>query len=219
MIDILKKKMSLTDLLKAHADQSAAKFPEDIKAIMRNAVKDLENSKLTTNALKTGDVFPSFSLPNAKGDIIKASNLFNKGSLVVTFYRGGWCPYCNIELKALQDALPQIKEKGAQLIAISPESPDNSLTTKEKNALDFEVLTDKDNGFARDLGLVYKLPDDLVALYNKFGINLENSQGNTNAELPIAATYVLDSNRRIKYHFIQEDYKLRADPLQILKAL
>ncbi|WP_299383124.1 peroxiredoxin-like family protein [uncultured Lacinutrix sp.] len=211
--------MSLTQLLKEHAEESAAKYPEEVKAIMQNAIDDLEVSSLTTNALKTGDIFPSFNLPNAKGEVISSLSLLDKGPLVIAFYRGGWCPYCNIELKALQNALPQIKEKGAQLIAISPESPDNSLTTKEKNELSFEVLTDKDNSFARDLSLVYKLPDSLIALYNKFGLSLDESQGNSNSELPIAATYVIDTNGKIMYHFLKEDYKLRADPLAILEVL
>ncbi|WP_299883609.1 peroxiredoxin-like family protein [uncultured Lacinutrix sp.] len=211
--------MSLTQLLKEHADESAAKFPEEIKVIMRKAIDELEASKLVNKALKTGDIFPSFNLPNASGNIINSLELLDKGPLVITFYRGGWCPYCNIELKALQNVLPQIQEKGAELIAISPESPDNSLSTKEKNELSFEVLTDKDNSFARDLSLVYKLPKDLVSLYRKFGINLDNSQNNTNSELPIAATYVIDSNGKIKYHFLKEDYKLRADPKEILEAL
>ena len=211
--------MSLTQLLKEHAEESAAKYPEEVKAIMQNAIDDLEVSSLTTNALKTGDIFPSFNLPNAKGEVISSLSLLDKGPLVIAFYRGGWCPYCNIELKALQNALPQIKEKGAQLIAISPESPDNSLSTKEKNELNFEVLTDKDNSFARDLSLVYKLPDSLIALYNKFGLSLDESQGNSNSELPIAATYVIDTNGKIMYHFLKEDYKLRADPSAILEVL
>lgn len=211
--------MSLTQLLKEHAEESATKYPEEVKAIMQNAIEDLEVSSLTTNALKTGDIFPSFNLPNAKGEVINSLRLLDKGPLVISFYRGGWCPYCNIELKALQNALPQIKAKGAQLIAISPERPDNSLTTKEKNELSFEVLTDKDNSFARDLSLVYKLPDSLVALYNKFGLSLDESQGNSNSELPIAATYVIDTNGKIIYHFLKEDYKLRADPSAILEVL
>ena len=211
--------MSLTQLLKEHADESAAKFPQDIKAIMQSATDELENSNLTSKALKTGATFPYFILPNVKGTNIDSSTLLKNGPLVIAFYRGGWCPYCNLELKALQEALPQIQEKGAQLIAITPESPDNSLSTKEKNELSFEILTDKDNNFARGLNLVFKLPANLIALYGKFGINLDHSQNNTNSELPIAATYVIDTNGEIKYHFIQEDYKLRADPKDIIKAL
>ncbi|MCD2258298.1 peroxiredoxin-like family protein [Psychroserpens luteolus] len=212
--------MSLTEILKAHADQSAAKYPEVVKLIMSGAIDELSASELTTKALKTGDAFPVFNLPNAKGVEVSSKTLLEQGPLIVAFYRGGWCPYCNIELRALQDALPEFKNRGAQLVAISPEVPDNSLTTVEKNNLEFEVLTDKDNGFARSLNLAYQLPEDLVALYaNRFKIDLNKSQQNDNNELPISATYVIDPSGKITYHFIEEDYKLRADPKAILEAL
>jgi len=212
--------MSLTQLLKAHADQSAAKYPESIKQIMRNAINELSESQLSTKALKTGDLFPEFNLPNAKGEPISSETLLKSGPLIVAFYRGGWCPYCNIELRALQDELSNFKSKGAQLVAISPESPDNSLSTKEKNNLEFEVLTDKDNRFAKSINLAYKLPESLVELYTeKFKIDLNNSQNNTNNELPISGTYVIDTSGRIIYYFLEEDYKLRADPKAILGVL
>ncbi|OUS01587.1 alkyl hydroperoxide reductase [Flavobacteriales bacterium 33_180_T64] len=212
--------MLLTESLKAHADQSAAKYPEGVKQIMRNAIDELTTSKLTNKALKTGDHFPLFTLHNAKGDEVSSKIQLEHGPLIIAFYRGGWCPYCNIELKALQNALPAFKEKGAQLVAISPESPDNSLSTIEKNNLEFEVLTDKDNNFAKSIGLVYKLPKDLVSLYaERFKIDLNQSQNNINNELPISATYVVDKTGRITYHFLDEDYKLRADPRAILETL
>ena len=211
--------MSLTQLLKAHADESAAKFPDAIKVIMKNAIEDLTASKLTSKALKTGDHFPDFKLPNAQGEEVSSETLLKQGPLIISFYRGGWCPYCNIELKALQAALPEFKEKNAQLIAISPERPDNSLSTKEKNNLNFEVLTDKDNSFSRSINLVYQLPGELVSLYNKFGIDLKESQNNENNELPISATYVVNKEGVVTYDFVKEDYKLRADPKAILEAL
>lgn len=211
--------MSLTNLLKDHAEQSAAKYPEAIKVIMKNGIDELKGSNLVSKALRKGDRFPNFVLPNAEGKEIDSKVLLEKGSLIISFYRGGWCPYCNIELKALQKALPEFKSKNAQLIAISPESPDNSLTSKEKNNIDFEVLTDTDNNFSRSINLVYKLPDELVSLYKKFGIDLEESQNNKNNELPISATYVVNENGIIIYDFIQEDYKLRADPKAIIDAL
>ena len=212
--------MSLTEILKAHADQSAVKYPEAVKLIMRDAIDQLSASELKTKALKTGDAFPEFNLPNANGDEVSSSRLLEQGPLVVAFYRGGWCPYCNIELRALQDALPEIKSRGAQLVAISPESPDNSLSTTEKNNLEFEVLSDTNNAFAKSLNLAYELPADLVALYaNRFKIDLNKSQDNDNNELPISATYVIDTQGKIIYHFIEEDYKLRADPQAILNAL
>ena len=211
--------MSLTEQLKAYADQSAQKIPAEAQVIMKKAIDDLSDSDILKNAHKTGDILPDISLPNAKGDTIHLKEELKKGTLVIVFYRGGWCPYCNIELKALQAALPKIKMKGAQLIAITPETPDNSLSTQEKNELSFEVLTDNNNAVARSLGLVYQLPDELNDLYLQFGINLENSQGNSKHELPIAATYVVNQNGEITYHFLQEDYKLRADPEKILEAL
>ena len=211
--------MTLTESLKNYANQSAAKLPEASKKIMQNAIDELTASELTNKALRTGDVFPSFTLPNVNGNTISSEALLEEGPLVVAFYRGGWCPYCNIELKALQQILPQLHKKGAQLVAISPESPDNSLSTIEKNNLEFEVLTDKDNVFAKSIDLVYQLPTDLVALYKTFGIDLVKSQGNTNSELPISGTYVIASSGKIIYHFIEEDYKLRADTEAILEVL
>ena len=211
--------MSLTQLLKEHADESAAKFPNAIKQIMRNAIDELSESQLISKALKTGDQFPSFILPNAKGVEVDSQTVLDYGPLVIAFYRGGWCPYCNIELKALQSALPEFKAKGAQLLAISPESPDNSLSTVEKNNLEFEVLTDNNNQFAKSINLVYQLPQELVSLYKKFGIDLEDSQDNSSNELPISATYVIDTSGKIIYDFIEEDYKLRADPNEILNVL
>ena len=211
--------MSLTQLLKEHADQSAAKYPDAIKQIMRNAIDELSESQLRSKALKTGDQFPSFTLPNAKGVEVDSKTILEHGPLVIAFYRGGWCPYCNIELKALQSALPEFKTKGAQLLAISPESPDNSLSTVEKNSLEFEVLTDNNNQFAKSINLVYQLPQELVSLYKKFGIDLEDSQNNSSNELPISATYVIDTSGKIIYDFIEEDYKLRADPNEILSIL
>ena len=211
--------MSLTQLLKEHADQSAAKYPDAIKQIMRNAIDELSESQLKSKALKTGDQFPSFTLPNAKGVEVDSKTILEQGPLVIAFYRGGWCPYCNIELKALQRALPEFKTKGAQLLAISPESPDNSLSTVEKNSLEFEVLTDNNNQFSKSINLVYQLPQELVSLYKKFGINLEDSQDNSSNELPISATYVIDTSGKIIYDFIEEDYKLRADPNEILSVL
>ena len=211
--------MSLTQLLKEHADESSDKFPDAIKVIMKNAIDELKASKVTSKALKTGDNFPNFKLPNVEGKEIDSKVLLQEGSLIISFYRGGWCPYCNIELKALQKILPEFKSRKAQLIAISPEIPNNSLTTREKNNLDFEVLTDKNNNFSRTINLVYQLPEELVSLYKKFGINLEESQNNKNNELPISATYVINKNGIIIYHFIEEDYKLRADPKAIIEAL
>ncbi|WP_298325300.1 peroxiredoxin-like family protein [uncultured Dokdonia sp.] len=211
--------MKLTASLKELADNSIKRHPGAAQDIMRKAIEDLEATDILKHAVKTGDKFPDFTLPNAQGKTITLSELLQKGKVVITFYRGGWCPYCNLELKAFQEVLPQIKKKGATLIAITPETPDNSLSTKEKNELDFEVLTSENNELARSLNLVFKLPEALAELYGKFGIDLLESQGNDANELPIAATYIIDQNGEVSYHFLSEDYKLRADPEVIIAAL
>ena len=118
-----------------------------------------------------------------------------------------------------ENALPEIEAKGAKLIAISPETPDNSLSTAEKNELSFEVLSDTNNKTAKDLGLVFQLPETLQNLYKKFGIDLDTNQNNTNQELPIAATYIIEQDGTISYDYLKEDYKLRADPSEVLTAL
>ena len=158
-------------------------------------------------------------MPNATGKTVNLSEVLKDNRVVLTFYRGGWCPYCNLELKAFQNALPKIEAKGAKLIAISPETPDNSLSTAEKNELSFEVLSDTNNKTAKDLGLVFQLPETLQNLYKKFGIDLDINQNNTNQELPIAATYIIEQDGTISYDYLQEDYKLRADPSEVLTAL
>ncbi|KIX22464.1 alkyl hydroperoxide reductase [Flavobacterium sp. 316] len=211
--------MNLTDELKKYADQSAAKIPAEVLAIMKNAIQELESSNLVNQALKTGDKIPTIELPNATSKIISIQEQIKKGKVIIAFYRGGWCPYCNLELKALQEILPQIKEKGASLIAITPETPDNSLNTIEKNNLEFEVLTDKDNKTASKFNLTYKLPKELLDIYLNFGINLEKSNNNQLGELPIAATYVVDTKGTIIFDYIKEDYKLRASTEAIIASL
>jgi len=211
--------MKLTAQLQALAEGSAKRHPGPAQDIMRGAIEALEATTILDNAFKTGDKLPQIKLPDAIGNTVNLHEILKTDKLVLAFYRGGWCPYCNIELKALQEALPEIEAKGAKLIAISPEVPDNSLSTSEKNGLAFTVLSDTNNKLARAMNLVYKLPEELVNLYKSFKIDLVHSQQNEANELPIAATYVIAQDGTITYHFLAEDYKLRADPEAILKAL
>tara|TARA_R110001632_G_scaffold67875_3_gene159445 strand:+ start:4700 stop:5338 length:639 start_codon:yes stop_codon:yes gene_type:complete len=212
--------MTLTEQLKELADNSVKRHPGEAQVIMKNAIDELKNSTIIEGAFKTGDTIPKIELPNATGSVKNINDILSEGKkVIIAFYRGGWCPYCNIELRALQQVLPDIEAKGAKLIAISPETPDNSLSTSEKNGLDFEVLSDENNEIAKSMNLVFQLPQYLQDLYKKFGINLDSNQGNIDQELPIAATYVIDTDGIILYHFLEEDYKLRADPKDILAVL
>lgn len=211
--------MSLTAQLKEKAALSANKIPETIQKIMNNGIDNLRDSQLTARALKTGDKIPEISLPNAANKTISVQELLLNKKVVLSFYRGGWCPYCNLELKALQQYQDKFEELGATLVAISPETPDNSLSTSEKNNLSFEVLSDIDNNIANAFNLVFTLPKDLTEVYKGFGIDLVKSNGNKDQQLPIAATYVIDQDGTIIYDFIKEDYKERADPEDIYNTL
>ena len=211
--------MSLTTQLKERADQSAQKYPETTHAIMNNGIQILRDANLVDSALKTGDKIPEITLPNAANKNVSVQEVLLNKKVVLSFYRGGWCPYCNLELQALQQSLSEFEKYGATLVAISPETPDNSLTTSEKNNLSFEVLSDTDNEIAKKFNLAFTLPEDLIDVYNGFGIDLVKSNGNTNQQLPISATYVIDQDGSIIYDFIKEDYKERADPEEIINFL
>nr|WP_320058288.1 peroxiredoxin-like family protein [uncultured Bacteroides sp.] len=169
-------------------------------------------------ALKVGDKAPMFELTNSVSKKVSLEKLLKKGPVVLVWYRGGWCPYCNLALNKLQEALPDMKKLKTQLVAITPEVPDSSFTTKERNNLKFEVLSDINNQVGRKYGLVYKLSPDVEKMYeSKFGLSQYN--GNKNAELPMPATYVIDKEGIIRYAFVDADYKKRADPSEVIKAL
>ncbi|WP_430408493.1 peroxiredoxin-like family protein [Kordia sp.] len=211
--------MNLTTQLKEFAAASVKRHPGVAQDTMKQAIDSLVASEMIEKAFKTGDQLPDITLGNALGNEVRINEILKEHKVIIAFYRGNWCPYCNIQLRALQQAVPLFEAKGAKLVIIGPETPDNSLTTKQKNELTFEVVSDIDMIVARSMNLVYKLPTALQELYKKFGIDLATNQGNGNQELPIAATYVVEQDGTISYHFLEEDYKLRADPQDILNAL
>ena len=210
---------TLSEALQAHAKASAERIPQDAQDVMNAANRELAESKILEDVLKEGSQAPDFELRNALGEHVKLSELLQDGPVVLSFYRGGWCPYCNIELNALQKIQPELQELQSKLVAVSPQTPDNSLTTQEKNELTFEVLSDAGNSVARNYGLVFKFNDDLRELYDKFGLDIPKSNGNDEWELPLPATYVIDRDRTVKYAFVNTDYKKRGEPSEILDAL
>ena len=210
--------MSLSEVLLAKKNATAQNLAPEKYAIMQASTEALIKESLSTKALQKGSKLPSFDLLNAKENKVNLES-FKSKFLVVSFYRGGWCPYCNVELKALQNILPELKELDADLIAISPETPDNSLTTSEKNELSFAVLSDVGNTYAKSLGLVFQMPEDLRALYHSFNLNVDAHNGNKDYELPMPATYVVNEQREVIYSFISEDYTERLEPSTILEVL
>ncbi|EWH12979.1 alkyl hydroperoxide reductase [Cellulophaga geojensis KL-A] len=170
------------------------------------------------NAVNVGDKVINFTLKNALGECTNLQSVLDNGPVILTWYRGGWCPYCNITLQYLQNSLPEFKKYGANLLALTPELPDKSLSTSEKYDLQFEVLSDVGNKIAKQYGLVYKLTDALSEIYqNKLG--LKNYNGDDSSELPITATYVIDAKGIVQYAFLDADYRKRAEISEIIDVL
>lgn len=211
--------MNLKHEINQLKEKASKRSNTEIKAIMTDATENLKKQEIEKNALQFGDKIPEFTLSNATGENISIYNLLAQGPLILNFYRGAWCPYCNLELNAYQAILPQIKEMGGNLVAISPELPDHSLSLSEKLSLDFEILSDLNNDVARQFGLVFKLDEKLVPLYKKMGIDLSLSQGNENEELPVPATYVVDKEGIIVLAHVESDYTQRLEPEDALKAI
>ena len=168
---------------------------------------------------KVGDIAPDFELPDALGRNVRSQDLRANGPLVINFYRGNWCPYCNLELRTLQRHLPQITTLGASLVAISPQIPDQSLTTAEKNELAFPVLSDVSNVVARRFGLVFALAEHLRPIYTELGIDLPKFNGTNTFELPVPGTFIIDRNAVIQAVHVDADYKKRMEPAHILEVL
>lgn len=209
---------TLQESLKETHAQITANMPEKA-AIFDSTTDELVDSGIANSALKVGQKAPEFSLPNQVGESVVLSELLKEGPVVISFYRGSWCPYCNLELRALQHLVPKFNELGANLLAISPQMPDESMSTSEKNELTFSVLSDMGNKVARDFGLVFTLTPDLYEMYSSFGNDLETINGDESHELPIPGTFVIATDGTIAAAHANADYKIRMEPQEILETL
>jgi peroxiredoxin len=211
--------MSLKEQLAEYRAGWYQRVPAERQAIMERHIEQLRRT-VAQIMLKVGDRAPAIVLKNAKGTTVDVGTLLERGPVVVTFYRGGWCPYCNLELKAYQEILPQIAAAGASLVAISPEKPDDTLSTAEKNALTFEVLSDVGQKVGRAFGLVYQFTEELKSAYRGFNLDIPAHNGTPDEwALPVSATYVIDCNGLIVYAYTDVDYRDRANPRDVLAVL
>ena len=213
------KTMSLKAELDAFRSEFMAQVPPEIREAMVRADMELAASGIAQRALKAGDRAPDFNLPDARGGYVRLKDLLATGPVVLSFYRGGWCPYCNLELRALQQALPEITRLGAKLVAVSPQTPDESLSTTEKNALSFSVLSDIGSTTAKSFGIAYDLAEELRPIYARSGHALPEKNGDESWVLPIPATYVIDTDGTVALAFVDVDYRNRLEPAEILTAL
>ena len=201
--------MNLATELKAVTESVRQQAPAEVITAMETATAKLAASGLTGKALKRGSRMPDFELLDATGNIVRSIDLHAKGALLISFYRGHWCPYCSLELKALQERLADITAKGVTLVAISPQTPDQSLTTQQKYELKFPVLSDSGNKVARKFGLVYTLDEGLRPIYQAFGIDLQAHNGDSSFELPVPATYLVDRKGTVLEAYVNVDYRER----------
>lgn len=195
------------------------KVPSDVLAVMEGATEKLRNSGLEDKALAVGEQIPDFSLPDQHGVVRNLSYYLAKGPIVLNVYRGGWCPYCNLEMRALNAVLPEFHHRGANLVGLTPETPETAQDTLTANELDITVLSDKGNRISAELGLVFELPDELKPIYENLGIDIPASNGEDSFTLPVPATYIIGKDRVVLYRFINVDYTRRVEPALLVAEL
>ena len=211
--------MSLKAEIQQQREQTLANAPQDVIDVLVDTTESLKQQGIENNALDVGDMAIDFSLPNIQGVDVNLKQALSKGPVVLNIYRGGWCPYCNLELNALQQVLPDIEATGAQLIAVAPQLPDKSIESVEKHKLTFEVLSDVGNKVSRQYGLVFTLPEALRPIYEMFGLDIPGYNGDDSFELPMPATYVIKQDGEIAHAFVDADYTQRMEPAEIVDVL
>lgn len=210
------------DAFKANFESGGPPYhvPAAVHEPMRRATAELIQSGIARDALGVGDLAPVFELPNADGQPILSVDALARGPLVLTFYRGFWCPYCNLELESLEAALPAITERGATLVAISPQTTANSRRAIREKGLSFDILSDFGNQVAAYFGLRFRLPDYLIELYRDgFSNDLTATNGEPSWTLPMPARFIIDTTGVIAYAEVSPDYTKRPDPSELLPIL
>jgi peroxiredoxin len=193
--------------------------PADVQAIHSRTVAALKQELLAATALGVGTEVPSFELPDQNGELISSAALLSKGPFVICFIRGRWCPFCVGQMEAMNPVALQIEAAGAALAAISPQTEKQAFFMHDQHKLRFPLLVDARNSVARRFGLVYRVPEDQQAIYQRTFVNLPFVNGDDSWELPIPATYIIDRDGKIVYASANEDYTERPEPLEILSQL
>jgi len=208
----------LLEEIKQYQSKFLQKAPVEKQRLMAEATAELAASGVA-KGLGVGDTIPNFTLPDVSGELVAIETLLEQGPVILTFYRGGWCPYCNIELRAYEREIDRIRAQRATVVAISPETADFTEQTASKNALSFPVLSDVDLLVSRQFDLVFDFPDYLIEIYKASGLDVAKHNGNEDWQLPKPATFIIDVDGMIRFAEVSSDYTKRVDPEHILQNL
>jgi len=211
--------LSLQEQLEELTSKLRALVPADRLATVDRAIEGLQHSGIASRALKQSEKAPAFELPDGDGRLWRSEDLLRSGPLVIVFYRGRWCAYCNTQLVALQGIHKQIAAVGASLVAISPQTQKHSYMTRDMHKLRFPLLSDAGNKVARQFGLVYRLSPELQAMYESIYTKLPGYNGDQSWELPLPATYVVQPDGITSYARVDADWRKRPEPEEMLKEL
>lgn len=209
--------MTLQDQLDAQRARSIAR--PALRAAYEATFAELRRSRFLDHARRAGAGFPDFLLPDTEGRLVGLADLLARGPLVVTFFRGQWCPYCSLTLAALEAALPDIACAGGRLAALTPETGGRALAMKQQHGLHYDVLVDVDSGVGLQCGLIFRVPEPYRASIASAGIDLPDRHGNGGWLLPVPAAYVVDRGGVIRWDFLEVDFTRRAEPADVVRAL
>jgi peroxiredoxin len=209
----------LRDIYAERKELIAKYVPGETQAIHARVIAELKARNLAGNALPVGAPAPRFELKSQDGKPVRSAELMAKGRLVICFFRGRWCPFCVGQLEAMNLILPQIEQAGASLVAISPQTVQQSFFMRDQHRLSFPLLSDARTEVARQFGLTYRVPDDQQVIFRKVFINLPFANGDDGWELPIPATYILAVDGAVLYSSANEDYTERPEPAAVRAAL
>ncbi|ATZ55458.1 Bcprx2 [Botrytis cinerea B05.10] len=209
--------MSLASQLSSITTQFEANAPTALKNTINKTNTQFQQTFSPSLALQPGRPFPLTTLPNAVGTPISIRTLLLASPLLITFYRGSWCPFCNLALHSLQQHLPLFTAHNIKLVAISPELPDTSLNTVEKHSLEFEVLSDVGNALARELGILFQQPEEMRSVFETFGHDMEKRNGDASLEVPVPATFLVGRDGVVKRRFVDPDWTKRVETSEVLR--
>jgi len=199
---------------------AAERLPAEVLGVFDRSIQDFLDQGIPVDSVKAGYVLDPFTLDDATGTPVNLDQIVESGPAVIVFYRGGWCPYCNLALRTYQKELvPELAAFGARLVAISPQTPDQSLSTAEKAELDFMVLSDPASRLARRVGIAFQQTDDVLDAQRRLGLELAQVNAEGSTELPRPTVLIVDKERTVRFVDVQPDYTARTEVADILAAL